>query len=263
MDKRPVGVLDSGLGGASTLIEVLKALPRENYIYYSDCGNGPYGSRSTQEIQALAQNCGRVMLSRDVKALLVACNTATSSALHLLRQALPMPVVGIEPAICRAEAKLPAGHILAMATEATVRQERYRALRGELKEPARVHDVPCPKAFVERIELGIFDMDGYDDLLLTVLRPYEGLDVRGIVLGCTHYPFIQKQIARYARAHFQGAPRFFDGSKLAAQRLKASLRRHGLFNGDGNGGVSFFTSGRPEKTEPLFRFLLQQKLELE
>lgn len=253
-DGRPVGFFDSGLGGASVLREALKLLPNENYIFFGDSGNAPYGDRTTEEIKKLSFACVDYLISRDVKAIVIACNTATAAAVESLRAERDIPIIGIEPAIKPACEQPGNGKVLMLATAATARLERYRALKGRMPDPDRVIDVPCP-GFVQRIEKGILADDAYDDLLEQHLGRYKGIEVDGIVLGCTHYPFIEGAILRYARANFTGPCRVFNGAGGCVRQLKRVLEAKGLTNANGSAEVDFNTSGDREFLEPVFRML--------
>lgn len=261
MDQRPIGVFDSGLGGVSTLIQARAMLPRENYIYYGDNGNAPYGGRSKKDIQRLALSACHFLVEHDVKALLIACNTATTAAIELLEKEMPVPVIGMEPAILQAEAEAEKGIVLMMATEATVRLPHYRKLREQLKNQTSVKDVPCPEELVRRVECGLLEPGSYDDLLKDVFAEFEGRLVDGIVLGCTHYLFVQPEIERYAAAHFQGAPRFYDGGRVSAAAMREVLFAQGMTNSTGNAEVTFYTSGDPVEMRPLFNRLFAWRIQ--
>ncbi len=260
MDKRPIGIFDSGLGGVSVLRRALHMLPNENFIYYGDNSNAPYGCRSEEEIRTLTLAAGQFLSAQGIKALLIACNTATAAAIDTLQQALPIPVIGTEPAILLADAQPGQGRILMMATVATTRLARYHAQKRLLTQPERVADVPCDAEFVRRIESGLFQPGSYDDILAQTLAPFDGEKVDAIVLGCTHYPFIQKEIERYASTHFQGKPQFYDGGQSAAQALVVTLTQNGLNNPGGCGHVSFLTSADAPAVLPLFEMLLHQPM---
>ena len=257
MDQRPVGFFDSGLGGASVLRSALRLLPDENYIYYGDNANAPYGDRSEDDITRLTLTAAKRLVDAGAKTVVIACNTATATCVTALRERLSMPVISVEPAIKPACAAPGRGKVLMLATTATTRLTRYQALKARMPDPARVIDVACP-GIADRVEAGIFADDGYDDLLATCLGPYEGLTVDGIVLGCTHYPFIRGAIARYARAHLRGACTFYDGSDATAAHLLDVLTASGLRAGGGSGAVEFLTSGDPARFTPLFRMLLHR-----
>lgn len=263
MDTRPIGIFDSGLGGVSTLRQALHLLPNETFVYYGDNGNAPYGSRSEEDIRLLSQNAVRFLIEKNVKAILLACNTSTAAALELLQQLSPVPVIGIEPAILEASQLAGSGRILMMSTEATARMPRYHKLREQLPDSSRVIDIPCSAQFVWRVEHGVSSMDGYDDLFEATLSPYREERVDAIVLGCTHYLFFQKQLAYYVQKHFHGEPRFFDGGRAAAQSLLYTLKEQDALHTGGQGGVSFFTSGDYDVYHTRFETLLRQPMHID
>lgn len=265
-DPRPIGVFDSGFGGTSTLRDMLLELPGERFIYYGDNAHAPYGDRPESEILMLSEAAAEFLLGKGVKALVIACNTATSASIKALRQKLDVPVVSVEPAIkpaCMAEGS---GKILMLATKATTKLARYRALQQRMPDPSRVINVGC-SGIVNRIERGIIADDAFDDILSRCLAPYEGLTVDGIVLGCTHFPFISGAISRYASAHFKGECRLYDGNAGTAHQLRRVLTQNRLLSCELEGAgspvsdnsvsrVSFYTSAERESAEPIFRMLL-------
>ena len=257
-NESPIGVFDSGFGGASFLRNALLELPFERFIYYGDNANAPYGDRSEEEILRLAENAADFLVDMGVKALVVACNTATSAAIKVLRERLEVPVVSVEPAI-KPACELPGdGKVLMLATVATTRLSRYRALVARMPDPTRVISVGC-SGIVERIERGETAEDAFDDILAEKLSPYDGMTVDGIVLGCTHFPFIQPAFERYAKAHFKGECRFFDGNAGTARQLKRVLERNGLaaVSASGLPRTAFLTSGDPAVCGEIFRRLLE------
>ena len=223
MDKRPIGVFDSGLGGVSTLRQARLRLPHENYFYYGDCKNAPYGCREEADIQALTLSAAHYIAGHGAKALLIACNTASAAALPALEKALTIPVIGIRPAILEAERLPGRGSILMLATRATTRLPAYLELRTQLKTPERIIDVGCPEDIVRNVEAGILDDAVHMALLDTVLGKHRGKTIDAIVLGCTHYPFIQSAIARYAADNFYGKCRILEGGAQAVDALEALL----------------------------------------
>ncbi|MCE5235527.1 MAG: glutamate racemase [Clostridiaceae bacterium] len=257
MDPRPVGVFDSGLGGASVLREALTLLPHENYIYYGDNLNAPYGDKTEAEITALTFRCADELVSRGVKAILIACNTATATCIRQIREKLEVPVVSVEPAIKPACAADGTGKVLMMATLATTKLGRYLELQSRMPDPGRVINVPCP-GLVDRIERNVLADDAFDDLFDRFLSPYHGMEIDGIVLGCTHYIFIRGAIARYAAAHFKGACRFYDGNAATVRQLARVLEEKGLSNDAGSARAEFCTSGDEAVYRPIFNSLLSR-----
>ena len=260
-DERPVGVFDSGFGGASTLRNMLLELPYERFVYYGDNKNAPYGDRREEEILALSEAAADLLVHMGVKALVVACNTATSASINALRRKLDVPVVSVEPAIKPACHMPGSGKVLMLATVATTGLSRYRALQARMPDPQRVINVGC-SGLVERIEKGMLSEEELDDILCEKLAPFEGMEIDGIVLGCTHYPFIAPAIRSYAGAHFKGECRLFDGNAGTARQLRRVLAERGLLASPKEpcDRVSFFTSGDKEELEPVFRRLLEVEI---
>ena len=255
MDTRPIGFFDSGIGGVSVLRVAVKMLRNENFIYYGDNGNAPYGDRCESEILSLTSNAADFLLDHGVKALVIACNTATSASINVLREKLDVPVVSMEPAIKPACAQPGSGKVFMLATEATTRIKRYRELLERMPDPNRVINVPC-SGLVERIEQGIIDDNAFDDLLEKFLSPYFGMTADAVVLGCTHYPFIVRAIENYFQSHFNGEHRLYDGSFGTVRQLCCVLKQNSIENQCGNAAVEFHTSGNPSVLKPLFLKLL-------
>ncbi len=256
---QPIGIFDSGFGGVSVLREAVKLLPKESYIYYGDNRNAPYGDKTEAEITALTLCCADELLSHNVKALLIACNTATATCVERVRAKLNVPVISIEPAIKPACENAGSGKILMLATLATTRLERYHALWERMPDPKRVINVPCP-GIVEIVERGKLDFSDYEAILTKLLSPYENMKIDGIVLGCTHYIFIKEVISQYANAHFRGDHIFYDGNHATVVQLARILSESGMLQDkSGNGDIAFITSGSSAKLKPTFEMLLSAK----
>lgn len=260
MDTRPIGVFDSGLGGTSVLRRAIELLPNENYIYYGDNLNAPYGDRSESEILTLTSNAADFLLKHGVKALVIACNTATGASINVLRTKLGVPVISIEPAIKPACSLEGDGKVLMLATEATTHISRYLALLNRMPDPSRVINVGC-SGLVNRIENGITHIGAFDDILNRCLSKYHGIKLDAVVLGCTHFPFIIDAIREYLKEHFMGNQCFFDGSIGTVRQLERVLSNNDLLNTLGNAKVDFFTSGDINKYEPIFRRFLLMPME--
>lgn len=189
----PIGVFDSGMGGISVLADLVHVLPDEKYIYFGDSGNAPYGVRSKNEIKELSFNVVDHLLKFNIKALVVACNTATSVAIEELRDKLSIPVIGMEPALKPAIELNKPGKIVVMATPVTLREKKFNNLIDKFKNTTNVIKMPCP-GLVEIIE-----KDGDNDLeienyIKKVFSPYNPAEISSVVLGCTHYVFIKNII---------------------------------------------------------------------
>lgn len=191
-----IAVFDSGLGGISVLRHLLRLMPGERYLYFGDSANAPYGSRPTEEVRALTLAAAEKLLAeKPLKALVLACNTATAAAVKDLRKKYPdLIVIGIEPALKVAADHYPGGRIGVMATEVTLREEKFDLLLHRFHENCSVAKIPMP-GLVQLVEAGKADSPETDALLQTLLAPYIGrLDA--VVLGCTHYPLAAKAISR-------------------------------------------------------------------
>ncbi len=219
-----IAVFDSGVGGLSVLRHLRQILPGERYIYYGDCANAPYGSRSTQEVRALTLAAAEKLVQENhIKALVVACNTATSAAIRDLRAKYPdLIIIGIEPALKLAADKYPGGRIGVMATEVTLREEKFDALMHRFNSSCAVEKIPAP-GLVELIEAGKVDSLQTRRLLKQILSPYQG-KLDALVLGCTHYPFAAKAIARVLGPNVA----LLDGGEGTARETKRRLEEAGL-----------------------------------
>ena len=244
-----IAVFDSGVGGISVLRELIAAMPGENYLYFGDSAHAPYGEKSTDQVRDLTlQNAG-MLLSKKVKALVIACNTATSAAIDALRRQYPDTIiVGIEPALKPAVDRFPQGNIGIMATQVTLREEKLNHLLERFPQ-ARVMRIPAP-GLVELIEQGKAEDPETEELLQKVLAPYIG-KLDALVLGCTHYPFAEKAISRILGEGTQ----LFDGGAGTARQTRRCLEQAGLLR-EGEGSVTVENSlGTPEILQLSFTLL--------
>ena len=255
MDNRPVGVFDSGLGGLTAARKIRGILPSEDIIYFGDTSRVPYGGRSREILLKYARQDVRFLRSFDIKAIVVACNTATSAAIGLLRQVYPdIPVIGTEPALKPAVEKYPGGRILVMATPMTIKQEKFQALKHQFDDRAQIIGLPCEglMEFVERGELRGSAVEAY---LTEKLAPYLREPVDGIVLGCTHYPFLTGAIRRIVGP----GPEIMDGSHGVAMQLERKLAQSGMLRQCGEPGTAVFENSLDEPeilalSRALFRY---------
>ena len=244
----PIGVFDSGVGGISALIAMMRILPEENFIYYGDQANAPYGDKSTQEVIRLACAAADRLLQQNAKALVIACNTATGAAAATLRRELTIPVIGMEPALKPAAEHRKNGSILVMATPLTLRQEKFIRLMEKYGEGAV--KVPCP-GLMEMVEQD--DQEGAESYLREILTAFDLSKVDAIVLGCTHYVFLKDMIQGMIPEHVLIA----EGSEGTARQLKRVLEREGLLNEEGPGSLRLQTSGAEKDLETMRRLILR------
>ena len=252
-DNRPIGVLDSGLGGNSALRELVKLMPGENFIYYGDSANAPYGTRIPEEVIDLTKKDVEFLLERGAKAIVVACNTATSVAIKELRAAYEevLPVIGIEPALKPAVKAKEHSKVVVMATPMTLSQTKFNSMMHIYEDDANIIKMPCP-GLVEYIESGVLNGPVLDAYLEKQFAPYDKAEIDAVVLGCTHYPLIREVIQK----HFPGVS-VYDGGFGTAKQTKRRLEERGLLSDRESGGkVEIFNSRNTEEILELSRRLL-------
>ena len=168
-EKQPIGVMDSGLGGLSVLKEIIKLMPNEDYVYFGDSANAPYGTRTAEDVYRLTKNVVEMFIDQyNVKAIVIACNTATSAAAARLREEYDLPIIGLEPAIKPAAIDYPHGKIIAMATELTLAGSKFENRVRELGSNAEIIKVPAPD-LVEYVEHGELDSTNVKNYLHQIL----------------------------------------------------------------------------------------------
>ena len=256
-NRKPIGVFDSGVGGISVLRELTALMPNENYIFYGDSGHAPYGTKTLEEVRCLTCADAEHLLEQGVKALVVACNTATSAAIQTLRERYQdMPVIGIEPAL--KPAVLSGGHprVLVMATPMTLREEKFLQLMNRFQERAEILPLPCP-GLVEFVERGELSGDRLLQFLTELFAAHRSEPVDCVVLGCTHYPFVRDAIQQVLGCHVK----IFDGGAGTARETHRRLEECGLLNPQtGKGTVSLQNSLADPALEALTRRLLEGEI---
>lgn len=231
-----IAVFDSGVGGISVLRQLRKVMPNERYLYFGDSANAPYGTKSSREVQKLALTVAQRLVEQGVKALVVACNTATAVAIDILRQAYPdLIVVGIEPALKVGVDKYPGGHIGVMATPVTLEGEKFHRLLDRFTHRCRVTLIPAP-GLADLVEEGRQNGPDGEALLRGLLEPFQG-KLDALVLGCTHYPFAQEMIEKVLGSTTE----LLDGGEGTAAQAKYLLQCRGLLY-EGPGEVVFQNS---------------------
>ena len=233
---KPIAFFDSGLGGISVLRETVRLMPNENYLYYGDSLHAPYGAKSAAEVLELCRNAAQYLTNVGIKALVIACNTATSAAVNTLRAEYPdLLIIGTEPAVKPAVERHPNGRILVMATPMTLKEEKFRLLQEQFQADAEIIPVPCA-GLMEFVEQGILEGEELERYLLEKLEPYRNIPVDAIVLGCTHYPFLASAIRRVAGNRVE----ILDGSSGIARHLQNSLAQRDLLNASEDAGTVEF-----------------------
>ena len=247
-----IAVFDSGVGGISVLRHLRRELPNERFLYFGDSANAPYGTRPTEEIRQLTMAAAEKLMRRGIKALVVACNTATAAAIEDLRQRYPdLIVIGIEPALKPASDRFPGGAVGVMATPATLREEKFARLLHRFADHCQVVKLPAA-GLVELVEAGKGNSPEAEELLRPLLEPYYG-KLSAVVLGCTHYPFAAGTISRLLGADTV----LLDGGSGTARETKRRLEMADLLH-HGPGQIIMENSANNAEITALCRALLEE-----
>ncbi len=225
----PIGVFDSGVGGLTILNEMLRELPDERFVYYGDTGNCPYGVRPTSEIQELSRNAARFLLERGAKVIVVACNTASVSALANLRETFTVPFVGVVPAIKPAATLTHSGHVGIAATEASAHGDYLRQLIADHANGVTVHAVGCPQ-LVLLAEKGVLGGPEAETAIRDYVDPMLALGIDVLVLGCTHFPAMRDAFVRVVGSEVA----VIDSGAAIARQTRRVLAERGWLSGEGN-----------------------------
>lgn len=240
MDKKnlPIAVFDSGVGGISVLRELVRLLPQERFLYFGDSANAPYGDKDTETVRALTLQVFERLENIGFKAIVVACNTATSAAIMQLRaRYAALPVIGIEPALKPAVDRHPGGRVVVLATETTLREEKFATLMAQYRERCSIRSIACP-GLMEFVERGELDSPALERCLRTYLADELVSPPDAIVLGCTHYPFIKPMLRRLVGETTE----LIDGSIGTARETARQLKAYDLLKDHADGSVTFLNS---------------------
>lgn len=239
-DTRPMGILDSGVGGLSILREVRRQLPGEDVIFLADQAHVPYGPRSIEQVRAFTEGVARFLIARNVKMIVVACNTASAAALYHLREAFPdMPFVGMEPAVKPAARDTQSGVIGVIATQTTFQGELFASVVGRFANHVKVATQACPE-FVMLAENGDIDSPEAHAAIQRRLQPLLDAGIDQLVLGCTHFPFLKDAL----QAAVGPGVTLVDPSPAVARQAGRVLIERGELNVTGAmGHVTYYTSG--------------------
>lgn len=254
LQERPVGVFDSGLGGLSVLREIRAQLPGEHVVYFGDTAHAPYGTKPPEEVMARVRQVMAELARHGAKAVVIACNTATSVAAATLRAESSLPIIGMEPALKPAAELRHGGQVLVMATPLTLRLPKFAALMA--RYGAGAIPLPCP-GLMELVEQGELDTPAVEDYLTHLLAPYQSAPLDAVVLGCTHYVFLRPVLRRL----LPPSVALLDGNAGAVRQLRRVLDARGLRRPTETGGqVQLLTSGDPATVLPQMEALLRLPL---
>lgn len=239
--ENPIGVFDSGVGGLSVLREIRRLLPHENLLYVADSAHVPYGEKSRGFIEARSIAISEFFIRQQAKAIVVACNTATSAAVETLRARFDLPIIAMEPAIKPAAERTRSGVVGVLATSGTLGSERFASLRSRYSSSVEIAVQPCP-GWVELVESGDINSTTAQALVSRYVTPLIEKGADTLVLGCTHYPFLRDQIQQIAGREVA----IIDPSPAVARELQRRLHEQQLLNpGSRAGREVFWSSGDP------------------
>ena len=241
MNNQPIGIFDSGIGGTTVLKKIIEKLSNEKYIYYADTDNVPYGTKPKEEVKKYINQSVEFLISKNVKAIVIACNTATSIAIEELRKKYSIPIIGIEPAVKPAIENRGKKRVLIMATPTTIREEKLKKLIQNLNASNYVDLIAMPR-LVEFAEKGDFASEEVEEYIRTELKQYNLNEYSELVLGCTHFPLFKETLSKILPKEMQ----FIDGSIGVANRLKNVLEEKDLL-GNNKLEVKYYYSGRERK----------------
>lgn len=238
-----IGVFDSGIGGVTVLKEIIKVLPNENYIYYSDSANNPYGDKTKEELINRCDEIVKYLIKQGGKAIVIACNTASAKVVDILRERYPqISFIAIEPAYKMVHDFAYDKPTLIMATKGTIESEKFNMLYTKYNNN-KTYILPCV-GLADIIEAG--DKKELKEYLNKNLAEYENR-VENVVLGCTHYPLAQDEIREVL-----GNIEFFNGAPKLAIHLKEVLIQQNLLNEKGTGEIEFIDSSNLKEKEDRF-----------
>ncbi|WP_085299517.1 glutamate racemase [Cognaticolwellia mytili] len=255
---RPIGVFDSGIGGLSIMHCIKQQLPNENLLYVADTLNAPYGEKSTVFIQQRVNDIADWFVAKNAKAIVVACNTATVSAIDQLRQNLAIPVIGVEPAIKPAAQQSKQKKVAILVTKTTAENQRFLALVQQYSNTSEIYIQACP-GLVELIEQDKKNSLDCELMLTAYLQPLIEKGVDTIVLGCTHYPLVTSLIHEICGNNIT----IMETAQPVTEQLQRQLIAHQLINLSTHvGSATFYSSQNSISQQQLFSHIWQQSLSL-
>lgn len=255
LNDNPIGIFDSGIGGLSVLRHISEQLPREHVLYFADSAFSPYGEKTEEMVIERSLQITDYLIDQNCKALVIACNTATAAAIHLLRQKHPnIPIVGIEPGLKPASLLTQSRIVGVLATQRTLSSQKFQNLYNQLKDDTTFLLQPCP-GLADCVEKNECDSEKAFLLLQKYIEPLLAQNADTLVLGCTHYPFLEKSIARV----LNGRPiQMIDTGLAVTRQLIRLLKEHRLLKTSSEKArILAITTGNTDTLKEQFQQLLQ------
>lgn len=254
----PIGVFDSGVGGLTVAKEIMSQLPKESVLYFGDTARVPYGNKSEETVIAYSRQIARFLCSRSVKAIVIACNTASAFALDTLQKELPVPVIGVVKPGAKTAARITKnGRIGVIATNGTIRSGLYERYIGGISASLQVYGQACP-LFVPLVEEGMRNDPVTREMAERYLAPLLSERIDTLVLGCTHYPLLSEVIGAVAGPSVTLVNPAFE----TARELSGMLTERGLLKESGTPAVHrFFVSDGEEQFRRFANTILPCELE--
>ncbi|RAV05647.1 glutamate racemase [Paenibacillus sp. YN15] len=254
-----IGFFDSGVGGATVLAKALGSMPEEDFLYYADTLHVPYGEKPKEEVRGHIFDAVAQMVDEGIKALVIACNTATSIAAKELRERYSFPIIGMEPAVKPAVMRTAGSEkrVLVFATSLTLKEAKFQQLVSAVDQRHIVDHLALP-GLVELAERGIFSGPEAEGYLRRALAPFDLGRYGTAVLGCTHFPLFRPVFAELLPAGTD----LIDGAEGTVRHLRATLEKAGLAGG-GSGRLEFMSSGKSADTQAVFQAALHAAADME
>ncbi|MDF3036976.1 MAG: murI [Paucimonas sp.] len=261
----PIGVFDSGIGGLSVLRHIREQLPNENLIYFADSGFAPYGGKPEEIIVARSIAIADFFVEQKAKAIVVACNTATAASIQAIRERYPsLPVVGVEPGLKPAAAFTKTGCVGVLATERTIASKKFNDLHDQITAATGVRfELQACTGLADQIEKGELQSRETAALLQRYVAPLVKAGADTLVLGCTHYPFVQPLIEDIALRVAGGPVAIVDTGDAVARQLARLIAQHGLLNSCGSGKLQAYASGSESSVAQAFSKLLHLEVNVQ
>lgn len=252
-----IGIFDSGVGGLTVLYTALKMIPNAEYIYYADLDNVPYGTRDKVQVRKMTHKAVQFLYDMGVDAVVIACNTATSTSVEFLRKSFEIPVIGMEPAVKPALENTDEGKVIVMATELTLKEKKYKNLVSRLEGDSMVVSLPMPE-LVHMAENFNFDNKDAVKLFKCKLEKYNLEEFSAIVLGCTHFVYFKNILKKMVPENIS----VIDGNYGTISHLNKTLKENNKYR-ESDGSVKYYISGRkanPGKFEKYMVYLNENNI---